>query len=105
MDVFGKTTIYARSFNDRMQYSRSISFKDGEGTWHRVYEPVSFKGGDPGIQDGTKINVRKAFESGYTGRDGDKRKLMILEWDIAEEPRQREEPSDMFAAIDEDVPF
>ena len=108
MDVSGQTVIYAKSFGDRIQYSRSIAFKDADGTWHRIYEPVTFRGGDPGIVDGSRINVRKAFESGYVGRHGDGRKLVVMEWDIANGPkeaRREEDPGDTFAMIDEDLPF
>lgn len=116
MEVYGKTVIFAKSYGDRMMYSRSISFKDMDGKWHRVYEPVTFKGGDPGIADGSRLYVRKAFESGYAGKDGDKRKLVIVEWEVADEPpveirrevkdeMPEEDTASLFAALGEDVPF
>lgn len=103
MEVIGKTKVYARAFsNGQTAYSRRISFKDKQGTWWNMYEPLTFRGGDPGLESKSSIIVRQAFESGYLDGQGQpQRKLVIMEWEPAEAPS---EPGD-FAAINEDIPF
>ena len=103
MNVTGKTKVYARTFsNGQTAYSRRISFKDKQGTWWNMYEPLTFKGGDPGLETKSYINVQTAFESGYLDAQGQPcRKLVIMDWEKAEDPS---EPGD-FAALNEDIPF
>lgn len=101
MNVTGETKIYRKDFDGRPAYSRRIASKEysqGQTTnnWVSTFENVQLPCGCE-LQDGTKINITKAFEAVYKDRKGEiKRKLVIQEYEVMDGD---------FAAIDDDVPF
>lgn len=117
MNVTGKTRIYAKDFDGRTSYSRSIAWHpmvDGnvdKGAWERAYEQVQFLDRAE-IPDGTTIEIKDAFESGYRKRDGDvARKLIVKEYEIIEQGKPQgsrqydDEPQGFAAFQDNDIPF
>ena len=103
MDVTGRTVIYSHNFGDWTAYSRKISFKDADGEKQKIYEPIKFKGGDPGLQNGSYIEVIHGFESGFMNKDGEPmRRLVVMEWKMIGEPRESEGD---FQALQEEIPF
>lgn len=100
MNVTGKTKVFAKTFsNGNTAYSRQVAFKDNQGDWHNIFEPITFKGGDPSIPNKTEIEVINGFESGYMDNNGNaQRKLVVMEWEITDAPSG-------FAELAEDVPF
>lgn len=101
MNVTGKTKIYAKTFsNGNTAYSRKVSFKDSQGAWCNVYEPVNFRGGDPELPSRCEINVTEAFESGYIDNKGKPQlKLVIMAYELCEDP------SEAFTELTESLPF
>ena len=90
MDINGKTRVYSKVFGEgdskRVAYSTSISRKNKEGTWDRMYLPVKFigKGGlyDPHIADGTDITISNGFLSFYTGKNGMSIEYVVKEFAV-----------------------
>lgn len=101
MQVTGKTKIFRKDFDGKAVYSRRIAwqeYKDGQkGGWLGIYEPVKMpKGVD--IPDGSIIQVKEAFESGYKKKDGSlERQLIIMDFDLEEK--------DGFQELEEQLPF
>ena len=107
MNVTGRTKIWRKDFNGKPAYSRSIAsqeFKDGvKGDWIRDYEAVQFKGGAD-IPNGTSIEVKDGFEAVYNSRDGVKRKLIVVSYEVLDMPSESV-GSGFMAINDDDVPF
>lgn len=111
MDVSGKTKIWAKEFNGRTAYSRTISsreFKDGQqGDWIREYESVQFPKGAV-IPNGSIVEL-KGFEAVYKTKDAVKRKLVVQEYNVLEHPTYEEHAQqdafEGFKAVDDDIPF
>lgn len=112
MDVTGRTKLYRKDFDGRPSYSRAISsqeYKDGQkGDWITVYESVQMpKGTD--LADKTIIDVVKGFEATYRSKDGNKRKLVVLEYKVLDFSDRRTienvEPDGFTTLGDEEVPF
>ena len=104
MNVTGKTKIFRKDFDGVPAYSRAISsqkFENGQkGAWIKTYESVQFPKGTQ-IEDGTIINVTKAFEAVYETRTGEvRRKLIVMEYE-ADAPK---EPG-YEAITNDDIPF
>ena len=104
MDVTGIVKIWANEYNGKTSYSYSVKVKDQDGAVKYAKQYVRFKGGDPGIENGTRIKVIKAFETGYVDKEGRPKLsgIMVLEWAPAEDS---EEDASGFAELAEDVPF
>lgn len=91
MNVTGKTKIFRKDFNGKPNYSRAISAQEyvngQKGEWIRTYEQVTMpKGTD--IPDKTMVEL-KGFESLYKTKNGDvRRKMVVTEFRIIEEPNQ-----------------
>ena len=107
MDVTGKTKIYRKDFNGKPSYSRAISsqeYKDGvKGDWITVFEPVQFpKGTD--IPDRAIVEIVKAFEATFKGKNGNQRKLVVQEFKVlfTDTAHQDEEYTEL---TDGDIPF
>lgn len=103
MRVSGKTKIYRTDYEDgRVAYSRRIAWQKYEngqkGDWEGIWEEVKMpKGTD--IPTKTMIDVKDAFESGWTKRDGTVvRQLVVLDFDL-------EDQGDSFEQIEEKLPF
>lgn len=102
MNVTGKTKIYRKDYNGKPSYSRAISsqeYKDGQkGDWITVYEPIQFpKGTD--IEDRSIIEVTKGFEATYKTDNGNKRKLVVMEYKVLD-------GKNGFSSLtNEDIPF
>lgn len=112
MDVTGRTKIYRRDFDGRPSYSRAISsqeYKDGQkGDWITVFESVQFpKGTD--LADRTIVEVTNGFEATYRSKEGNKRKLVVLEFNVLDSSDRRTidgvDPEGFTALSDENIPF
>lgn len=118
MNVTGKTKIYRKDFDEHPAYSRAITsrkFVNGvKGDWNKpIYESVQFPTGTQ-IEDGTIVEITKAFESSFETRSGEvKRKLMVQEYTVGERPQNTETqpvvddyPQTEYSALsDDDMPF
>ena len=112
MNVTGRTKIYRKDFNGRPSYSRAISsqeYKDGQkGDWVTVYESVQMPRGTD-LDDRTIIEVTNGFESTYKAKDGNRRKLVVLEYNVLDAADRRTienvDPYGFTALADEEVPF
>ena len=103
MDVTGKMKVFRKDYNGKPAYSRAISsqeYKDGKkGDWITVWENVQFpKGTD--IPDRSIVEV-KGFEATYKSKDGNKRKLVVTEYNILDEGQ----PKGFDGLSDDDIPF
>lgn len=103
MNVTGTepVTVWINEYNGKKSYSYGVKVTDRDGHEKYAKQWLRFKGGDPGIQNGTRIHIKEAFETGYVDREG-KPKLngfMVMEWEPAEDA-----PSG-FEELAEDVPF
>lgn len=106
MRVTGETIIWRNDVNGMTFYSRTISwhpYKEGQpdkGSWERTYETVKLpKGVD--LPNKTKIIIKDSFESGYTNKNGEPvRQLIILDFDIVDQ-----ESGDNFEQMEEVLPF
>lgn len=103
MDVTGKMKVFRKDYNGKPAYSRAISsqeYKDGKkGDWITVWENVQFpKGTD--IPDRSIVEV-KGFEATYKSKDGNKRKLVVTEYNVLDEGQ----PQGFGGLSDDDIPF
>lgn len=101
MNVTGDTKIYRKDFDGRPSYSRCIAsqeYKNGQkGDWIRTYEPVQFPKGTE-IADRSVVRI-KGFEAVYNSKEGVKRKLVVQEYQVMDEPTG-------FAQVrEDDIPF
>ncbi len=103
MNVTSKdaVTVWINEYNGKKSYSYGVKVTDRDGHEKYAKQWLKFKGGDPGIQNGTRIYIKNAFDTGYIDREGKPKLygLMVMEWEPAEDA-----PSG-FAELAEDVPF
>ena len=103
MDVTGKMKVFRKDYNGKPAYSRAISsqeYKDGKkGDWITVWENVQFpKGTD--IPDRSIVEV-KGFEATYKSKDGNKRKLVVTEYNVLDKGK----PQGFSRLSDDNIPF
>lgn len=113
MKVVGETTIFKNDFG----YSTSISTKNMDGSYDKLYLSVSFKRGDErvnAIENMTKIDIKNSFLSFYKSTNGmPKIRIVVLDFDIVEgeKPIQKNNDGDVFSsgivsdADDFELPF
>ena len=101
MDILGRCRIFKNEFNGRTSYCTTISKKKEDGTYDKVYVPVTFK---KGMETDGDIDVTKGFHDMYIDKNGlGKIKFVILEY-IKEENWQPESPV-MAGDFENDLPF
>ena len=103
MDVTGTIKVWVNTYNGKTKYSYGIKVKGKNGEEKYAKQYIHFKGGDPGIENGDRIRVIKAFEGGYVDSEGKPRLggITVLEWEPVDDPTEH----GGFAALDEIVPF
>lgn len=99
MDILGRTRIFKNEFNGKTVYSTSISSKDMNGEWQKVYVPVQFA---KGMETEGDIDITKGFIGMYKDKNGlGKIKFVVQEY------MKVDETGFMGATVadDSDLPF
>lgn len=98
MNVIGRCMI----FSSEKGYSTSISKKDQNGQYERMYITVQLPKEDT-LENKTQIDVKEGFLSFYKTKDGLPRlKLVIMKYDIEKKIEKKEEEYTIDSA---DLPF
>lgn len=86
MNITGETLIFRNEFG----YSTSISRKNQNGEYEKMYLSVQLPKGVE-IENKTKINITKAFLSFYKNKQGlPQIKIVVMEYKTDEELQERE---------------
>lgn len=107
MNILGNARIYKNEINGKELYSTSISSKNQEGKWERMYLSVQLPR-NVVLEDNTDINITKGFLSFYKNKDGlAMPKVVIQEFQTKEEMEERSAIQNEEFAIDysSDLPF
>ena len=90
MQVTGLCKVFKKIINDKDLYSTSISNKNQEGQWDKMYISVQLPK-NVVLENGTDINITKGFLSFYKTNEGlPKIKIVIQEFQTKEEIEERE---------------
>ena len=90
MQVTGLCKLFKKIINDKELYSTSISSKNKEGQWEKMYLSVQLPK-NVVLENGTDINITKGFLSFYKTNEGlPKIKIVIQEFQTKEEMEERE---------------
>ena len=101
MNIEGKCMI----FSSEKGYSTSISKKNQNGDYERMYLAVQLPKGDT-LENKTQIDILDGFLSFYTTKDGlPKPKLVIMKYKTKEEQDKEIANCDIFSVTPEDLPF
>lgn len=101
MNIEGKCII----FSSDKGYSTSISKKNQDGEYERMYLAVQLPKGDE-LENKTQIIILDGFLSFYKTKDGlPKPKIVIMKYKKQEEQDKEIENSDIFSVTPEDLPF
>lgn len=101
MDILGRTRVFKNEFNGKAVYSTSISSKDVNGEWQKVYVPIQFK---QGMETEGDIDITKGFISMFKDKNGlGKLKFVVMEY-MKVEGWQPESPV-MAGDFENDLPF
>lgn len=91
MQVTGLCKVFKKIINDKELYSTSISSKNKEGQWEKMYLSVQLPK-NVVLENGTDINITKGFLSFYKTNEGlPKIKIVIQEFQTKEEMEERQE--------------
>ncbi len=83
MNITGETLIFRNEFG----YSTSISRKNQDGEYEKMYLSVQLPKGVE-IENKTKINIIKGFLSFYNTKEGlPKLKIVVMEYELDEESK------------------
>ena len=94
-----KIKVWRNDRNGFASYYITISSKNMSGNYDKAYQTVRFKK-DVELQNGTEINIDKAFPTVSKWKDGSAHiGWMITEFTVTEDV------FDSFAEVDEDCPF
>lgn len=86
MNIIGETLIFRNEFG----YSTSISRKNQNGEYEKMYLSVQLPKGIE-LENKTKINITKAFLSFYKNKQGlSQVKIVVMEYKTDEELQERE---------------
>ena len=97
MNILGKTMIFKSEYG----YSTTISTKNQEGQYERMYIAVQFPKGIE-LENKTLIDIKDGFLSFYKSNNGiSKLKAVILNCDIVK-TEEKETTNEVF---DEELPF
>lgn len=69
LQLVGTTRIFAKELNGKTVYSTSISSKNIDGTYDKMYIAVQFPKGTT-IENKTDITIIESFMSFYKNKDG-----------------------------------
>ena len=90
MNVLGNVRIFKKELNGKELYSTTISLKNQNGEWDRMYLSVQLPR-NVVLENGTDINITKGFLSFYKTNEGLPRiKIVIQEFITKEEMEERE---------------
>lgn len=95
----GELTIFRKDFDGRAVYSYSISRKEQDGTYKNMFKPIQFKK-DVQIENKTKIQLVNAWQTFYTGKNGDTDFVFCSEFELLDAPQ-----TSGFTAIEDDSDF
>lgn len=101
MKITEETRIFRKEINGFTTYSTSISNKNVEGQWEKMYIPVNFPKGTE-IENGTDINIKDGFLSFYKSKDGlPKVRIVVIDFDY----KENFIPNDEQVMATEELPF
>lgn len=90
MNVLGDVRIFKKELNGKELYSTTISSKNQNGDWDKMYLSVQLPR-NTALENGTDINITKGFLSFYKTNEGlPKIKIVIQEFQTKEEMEERE---------------
>lgn len=90
MNVLGNVRIFKKELNGKKLYSTTISSKNQNGEWDKMYLSVQLPR-NVVLENGTNINITKGFLSFYKNKDGlAMPKVVIQEFQTKEEMEERE---------------
>lgn len=96
LQLVGTTRIFAKELNGKTVYSTSISSKNIDGTYDKMYIAVQFPKGTT-IENKTDITIIESFMSFYKNKDGlAKPKIVVMKFE--------QESKDEFVS-NEQLPF
>lgn len=107
MQVLGEVRIFKKEINGKELYSTSISNKNQNGDWDKMYLSVQLPK-NVVLENNTDINITKGFLSFYKTNDGlPKIKIVIQEFQTKEEMEEREaiQNEQNYNINDDDLPF
>lgn len=107
MNVLGNVRIFKKELNGKKLYSTTISSKNQNGEWDRMYLSVQLPR-NVILENNTDINITKGFLSFYKTNEGlPKIKLVIQEFQTKEEIEEREAiiNEQNYNINDDDLPF
>ena len=86
MNISGEIMIFKNEYG----YSTSISRKNQDGEYEKMYLSVQLPKGVE-LENKTKINITKGFLSFYTNKQGlSQVKIVVMEYQTSEEVQERE---------------
>lgn len=90
MQITGSCRIFKKELNGKELYSTTISSKNQNGDWDKMYLSVQLPK-NVVLENGTDINITKGFLSFYKTNEGlPKIKIIIQEFQTKEEMEERE---------------
>ena len=107
MNISGKCRIYKNQINGKDLYSTTISLKNQNGDWDKMYLSVQLPR-NTALENGTDINITKGFLSFYKTNEGlPKIKVVIQEFQTKEDMEEREaiQNEQNYNINDDDLPF
>ena len=78
MNILGNARIYKNEINGKELYSTSISSKNQEGKWERMYLSVQLPR-NVVLEDNTDINITKGFLSFYKNKNGLAMPIVVIQ--------------------------
>lgn len=108
MNILGQCKIFKKEINGKELYSTSISNKNLEGQWDKMYISVQLPK-NTALENVTDINITKGFLSFYKNKDGlAMPKIVIQEFQTKEEQEERSaiQSEEFYTGdIDNSLPF
>lgn len=107
MNVLGDVRIFKKELNGKELYSTTISSKNQNGDWDKMYLSVQLPRNTV-LENGTDINITKGFLSFYKNNNGFcMPKIVIQEFQTKEEMEEREaiQNEQNYNINDDDLPF
>lgn len=105
MNILGKTRIFKNEYNGKGFYSTSVSNKNQDGTYEKLYISVQFK---KGMEVEGDIDIKDGFLSMYKDRNGlAKPKIVVLDYTELETAQNNnyQDPFNNTTTIPDDLPF
>lgn len=100
MNISGQTMIFKGEYG----YSTSISKKNEDGTYDKMYLSIQLPKGIE-LENKTKINITNGFLTFYKNKEGlPKPKIVVMQFE-SEYKEQAEDITDDIMSFDGDLPF